>query len=325
MRIENLQFENNLFLAPLQNVTTAPYRRFCRHYSKIGLVSVPMLYMLRVANSPESLRPELVKIEEERPISIQLIGNQPQALIKSLEILESYQFDMLDINAGCPSRRAITSQRGGYLMGHLKELKKMIDTAAKYSAKPISVKIRTGLNKSADIEDLSKILNESGISMVTVHARTVKERFNENALDLEFVKQLKQRVDIPVIGNGDIWDGKSAKRYLEFTGVDGLMIGRASKGDPTVFARIRNYLQEGERIPVQNTIDVLRERVRTYEQIIDAFLEGTHLMEVKPDFKYSELFRNAIWLTKNMPESTQLRRELSKCKSVTEITKKLEI
>ncbi|MFO8017067.1 MAG: tRNA-dihydrouridine synthase family protein [Promethearchaeia archaeon] len=325
MRIETLELKNNLFLAPLQNVTTAPYRRFCRYYSEIGMVSVPMLYMLRVANSPNSVKPELIKIEEERPISIQLIGNKKQALIDSIDFLESYRYDMLDINAGCPSRRAITSKRGGYLTGNLKELKKIIKTAVKYSAKPVSVKIRIGLNEVVDVKKLSTILNDSGISLVIVHARTVQDRFSKEALNLSFVKHLTEKVNIPVIGNGDIWDGKNAKHFLNFTGVDGLMIGRASKGDPDVFNRIETYLKNEEKVPHKNSMRILREKVKTYERIIDEFLQDTDLISEKPDFKYHELFRNAIWLTKNLPDSTQLRREISQCRTITEIKQLLNI
>ena len=324
MKIENLQLKNNLFLAPLQNITTGPYRRFCRHYSTIGMVYVPMIYMLRVVNSFESVKEELVKIEEEKPISIQLIGNNKETLIQSIDILESYQYDMLDINAGCPSRRAISSQRGGYLMGHLDELQTIINTAAKYSSKPVSLKIRTGLYNTTDINKLSTIINDSGISLLIVHARTVKERFEEGTLDLEFVRTIKDKVDIPVIGDGDIWDGKSAESFSKCTGVDGLMIGRATKGDPEVIKRIETYLKTGKKVTPNKNMESFKHYVHVYEKIIDNYLKDTHIIENKPDFKYSELFRNVIWLTKDLPHSSALRRRLSKCKTLSQIKQALE-
>ena len=118
--------KKNLCLAPLQNITSASYRNFCRSFHDIKLVCVPMLYMRQIENNPKSIHEELYKIENERPVSIQLIGNDIEALKKSIEYLESYNFDILDINAGCPSRRAINSQSGGYLINDLDLLKKLL-------------------------------------------------------------------------------------------------------------------------------------------------------------------------------------------------------
>jgi len=122
MKLGSLSLENNLILAPLLEVTTAPYRRFCRKLNKVGLVCIPMLYSKRIETSPHTIEHLLHKIEEERPISIQLVGSDIQAIKKSLDFLENYNFDVLDINAGCPSKRAIRAQEGGYLLNDLNKL-----------------------------------------------------------------------------------------------------------------------------------------------------------------------------------------------------------
>ena len=158
----------NIFLAPLQNVTTAPYRRFCRLFHDIGLVSVPMFYMKRIASNPNSIQVDLHKIEEERPISIQLIGNDVEALKNSIEYLESYNFDVLDIKAGCPSRRAINSRSGGYLIKDLKLLNELLEIALKTSSKPISLKTRIGFKNTENINQIANLINESDINFVIV-------------------------------------------------------------------------------------------------------------------------------------------------------------
>jgi tRNA-dihydrouridine synthase B len=190
MKLGTLSLANMYILAPMQRVTTAPYRRFCRNFQKIGLVSVPMIYSRSLASNSKSNKHELYKIEEESPISIQLIGSDSDALKKSIDFLESYKYDVLDINAGCPSRRAINAHEGGYLLKDLEKLKEILQIAVNNSSKPISLKVRTGYAKPMNIKNFSKIVNDSGIDFLIIHARTVKSNFIEGTLDLDTVKKL---------------------------------------------------------------------------------------------------------------------------------------
>ncbi|MHA1196403.1 MAG: tRNA-dihydrouridine synthase family protein, partial [Promethearchaeota archaeon] len=239
MKLGRLKLSNKLMLAPMLKVTTAPYRRFCRRLSgKIGLVFVPMLYTKRIEKCPKSVIKPLYRISEERPIGVQLIGSDPIALKKTIEHLESYEFDVLDINAGCPSRRAVKLQEGGYILNNLNNLAKIINVATKYSSRPVSVKIRIGVNKPLNLQSLSRIINDSGLEFITVHGRTVKEKFDDSKLNLEFIRNLKEEVNIPIIGNGSIDSPQFAEHFLKYTRVDGLMIGRASIGNPEIFKQI---------------------------------------------------------------------------------------
>ena len=154
MNLGSLSLKNNLVLASLLSVTTAPYRIFYRNFYDIGLVCVPMFYVERIANNPESIQLELEKIEKERPISVQLIGNDLEAFKESILHMESYKFDVLDINAGCPSKRAINSKRGGFLLKELENLKKILNLATKYSSKVISLKTRVGFNDTKNIKEI---------------------------------------------------------------------------------------------------------------------------------------------------------------------------
>lgn len=319
MRLGSLNLENRYVLAPMLNVTTAPYRRFCRSFYNIGLVSVPMLYTKRIEKNPKSVEKDLIKIEEERPISVQLIGSDPKALKKTIEFLESYNFDVLDLNAGCPSKRAIKAKEGGYLMKDFESLKVLIRTAVKYSARPVSLKIRTGYDKPFDITDMTEIINNSGIDFLIIHAKLVKSNLFEGTLDLETVKKLKERLTIPLIGNGDITSSKSAKYFIDYTKVDALMIGRESMGNPGIFKQLHEYFTRGNDIPSKRNFDLIKEYLRIYEEIVDEFLNGISHPLGNDKIKFIELKRNAIWLIRDIQNSKIIRYQLNKAKSIQEI------
>lgn len=319
MKLGTLNLANRYILAPMQRVTTAPYRRFCRTFQEIGLVSVPMIYTKHIASSSKSFKEKLYKIEEERPISIQLIGSDHNALKSSIDFLESYKYDVLDINAGCPSRRAINAGEGGYLMKDLERLKELLNVAINNSSRPISLKVRTGFAKPMNIKKFSNIINNSGIDFLIIHARAVKSNFIKETVDLDTVKNLKEVLTIPIIGNGDISDPKTAKHFIDYTKVDALMIGRESMGNPMIFHQIHEYLTKDEEIPFVNNGDILRKFFNIYEEIIDGFLDSISYPYENEKFKYNELKRNAIWLTKGIEKSTAIRTRLSVAKNLTQL------
>lgn len=321
MKLGSLNLENRYILAPMLNITTAPYRRFCRYFYNIGLVYVPMLYTKRIEKNPESIEKDLFKIEEERPISVQLIGSDPEALKKTIDYLESYKFDVLDLNAGCPSKRAIRAKEGGYLMNDLENLKILIQTAVKYSARPISLKIRTGYEKPFNIKEMAKLISDFGIDFLIIHARTVRSNFSEETLDLETVKKLKESITIPLVGNGDIISSRSAKHFVDYTKVDALMIGRESMGNPEIFNQLHEFFTKGKEIPFERNFDIIKEYIKIYEEIIDEFLDGISHPLGNEEIKFIELKRNAIWLTKNIKNSKIIRNQLNKAKNIQHIKK----
>lgn len=324
MNLGSLSLKNNLVLAPLLNVTTAPHRIFCRKFHDIGLVCVPMLYVKRIANSPRSIQNDLEKIEKERPVSVQLIGNDLEAFKTSIIHMESYKFDVLDINAGCPSKRAVNSKRGGYLLKDLEKLKNILNIATKCSSKAISLKTRVGFNNSKNVKEIGKIVNESDIDFLTIHARTVKNRFDDAQLDLEAVRQLKEILTISLIGNGDIYDPVFAKYFLDYTGVDALMIGRGSIGNPMIFSQIHDYLKNNSYVPFINNKGLMEKHLKLYENVIDDYLSDAKLNYAHDEFKFVELKRNAIWLTKNIENSKSIRTKISRTKTLTQLKTTLD-
>lgn len=316
MKLGTLNLTNRYILAPMLNVTTAPYRRFCRKFQKIGLVSVPMLYTKKIEQNPKTLEKELIKIEEECPISVQLIGSDLEALKKTIDYLESYKYNVLDINAGCPSKRAIKSKEGGYLMKDLETLNQLMKIAVKYSSKPISLKIRTGFDTSFNPKQMANKINEMGIDFLIIHARTVKSNYKEGSLDLETVRKLKEILEIPLVGNGDIIDPISAKRFIDYTQVDALMIGRESMGNPEIFNQLHEYFTKGKFIPLNKNFDLVKKYFQIYEEVIDDFLSDISYPIKNEEIKFVELKRNAIWFTKNIKNSKNTRIKLSKVKDI---------
>ncbi|MFX1307304.1 MAG: tRNA dihydrouridine synthase [Promethearchaeota archaeon] len=321
MKFGTLDLENRYILAPMLNITTGPYRRFCRKFQKVGLVSVPMLYTKKIEKNPEFIEKDLFKIEEERPISVQLIGSDSEALKKTIDYLESYNFDVLDFNAGCPSKRAIKAQEGGYLMKDLEKLKLLINITIKYSSKPVSLKIRTGYEKPFIVEEMATMINDSGIEFLIIHARTVKDNFKEGTLDLDTVKRLKEDLTIPLVGNGDIISPKSAKYFIDYTKADALMIGRESMGNPEIFSQLHQYFTGCKEIFIKKDFDLFKKYFKTYEEIIDNFLNGIPHPIGNGEIKFIELKRNAIWLTKNIKNSRNIRFELSRANNLAQISK----
>ncbi|MBD3194458.1 MAG: hypothetical protein GF317_05335 [Candidatus Lokiarchaeota archaeon] len=319
MKIGPLSLENNLFLAPLQNVSTAPFRRFCRHYSEIGLVFVPMIYVRRLVKNQRSIEKEFHKIEEESPIAIQLIGNEPDYFKKALIILESYNFDAIDINAGCSSVRSLKFKLGGYLLREQKLLKEILRTTVKYSSWPVSLKTRIGFNKILDIDKFSQMINHSGINFLTLHARKVKDNFEREKLDLDVLKLIKSKLDIPLIGNGDIDSPESAQFMVESIGVDGIMIGRACMGNPLIFNQISQFMKNREIIKIEKTLQKMKEYVEDFNLILNSYVEDLPLNYSKDKFKFTELKRNAIWFTRQIPNSKKYRIELSNTRNLSQL------
>jgi tRNA-dihydrouridine synthase B len=166
---------------------------------------------------------------------------------------------------------------------------------------------------------MSKIVNSSGVEILIIHARTVMSNYQDGALDLETVKRLKEKLSIPLVGNGNITSPLSAKKFIDYTRVDALMIGRESMGNPKIFNQIHEYLSNGDIVPFINSAEIVRNHLKIYEKIIDDLLESQSYPYAKEDFKFTELKRNSIWLTKDMRNSTKIRTILSKTKNLEQL------
>jgi tRNA-dihydrouridine synthase B len=243
-KIGNLEIASPLMLAPMVDVTDLPYREICRK-AGAALAYTEMLYVDAILHeNPKTLR--LLKTRAgEGAVGLQITGSRV-AEFEKLAAMKDFLavYDKIDINCGCPSIRiAGKSKAGSYLLKHPEKIGDMI-RALKKSGKPVTVKIRLGFDK-INVLDVAKMAEEAGADAITVHARLAHEGGRVRA-QWEWIKKVKDAVKIPVIGNGDIFSGDDAKRMMDETGCDGVMIARGAIGDPTIFTRVAEYLRTGK-------------------------------------------------------------------------------
>ena len=247
LKIGTVKLKNQLILAPMAGITNLAFRKTC-HDLGAALVCSEMISANAIAyGSKKTLDIYLETDPSERPVSFQLFGSKPENIKIAAEALDNTDCDIIDINMGCPVRKVISINSGAMLMRSPKDAEKVIKAVIDSTNKPVTVKLRSGWEKDKCLTYLKigKIAQDLGCSAVTLHARYAEQMYSGKA-DWCLIKKLKDSLNIPVIGNGDIWCPTDAKKILETTGCDGVMIGRAAMGDPDIFRRTDHYLKTGK-------------------------------------------------------------------------------
>jgi len=250
---------------------------------------------------------------EKRPISFQIFGSDEETMGYAAKYVSQFA-DIIDINMGCPAPKVVKNGDGSKLLTDLEQAEKVIKAVVKNSKVPVTLKIRKGWDKENIVAvELAKIAEKAGVSAITIHGRTRTEFYSGKA-DLEIIKNVKQAVSIPVIGNGDIIDEESALRMFEETGVDGIMIGRGSFGNPWIFERIKHFLETGEKLPEPSN----KEKLNTIKEHIKLAVEE------KGDIAIKELRKHIAWYTKNLKNSSEFRNSINKVETEYELIVQIE-
>lgn len=246
LKIGNVELENNILLAPMAGITDLPFRTICRNYGA-GLTCTEMASSKAIFYNDLKTK-NILNIEgEKRPIQAQIFGSDIESLKTAAEYVSGFA-NILDINMGCPAPKVVKNGDGSKLLLDLKKVEEIVKEIVKSSKIPVSVKIRKGWNEENIIAvEAAQIIEHAGASMITIHGRTRQEFFSGN-VDLNIIKQVKENVKIPVIGNGDIQDEEGALKMFEYTGVDGIMIGRAAIGNPWIFSKTKYFLENGKKL-----------------------------------------------------------------------------
>ena len=307
MKIGNVEV-GQLVLGPMAGFTDMPFRALCieqgASFTYTEMISAKALYYKN-----RNTLPLLKTGEKERPVALQLFGNEPELLADEAAKLEEGPYDIFDINMGCPVQKVVGNGEGSALMRNPKLVGEIISAMTKRLTKPVTVKIRKGFNDNEiNAVEIAKVAEDAGASAVAIHGRT-REEFYHGKADWDIIRKVKEAVKIPVIGSGDIYSGPNAKRMLDETGVDAVMIARGARGNPWIFHQVKTYLEKGVEEP-RPSLEEVREMVLRHVQLmIDFTGEAAAIRQMR---------KHVGFYVTGYHDATRMRREINRCSTYKE-------
>ena len=297
LQIGNVTLENNLILAPMAGVSDLPFRLLCREQGA-GLVCMEMVSAKAILYKNRNTEELLTIDPKEHPVSLQLFGSDPDIISEIAKQIEERPFDILDLNMGCPVPKVVNNGDGSALMKNPRLAGEIIEKTARAIKKPLTVKIRKGFDDAhVNAVELAHIAQESGAAAVAVHGRT-REQYYAGHADWDIIRQVKEAVSIPVIGNGDIRTPEDVAAMAEQTGCDGYMIARGAEGNPWIFRQILHYFETGEHLSRPGFSEVTEMLLRHAKMQIDCKGDYTGIREIR---------KHAAWYTAGYRNSSKLR------------------
>ena len=309
LKIGNVELKNRYILGPMAGVTDLPFRLLCKEQGA-GLLCMEMvsakaiLYKNRNTESLLSIHPD------ELPVSLQLFGSDPKIMSEMAKQIEERPFAILDINMGCPVPKVVKNGEGSALMKNPKLVYEIVSAVVKAIEKPVTVKIRKGFDdEHVNAVEIARIIEEAGASAVAVHGRT-REQYYSGKADWDIIRQVKEAVSIPVIGNGDVTSPQKAVELEKQTGCDGIMIARGAQGNPWIFSEMTAYEETGE-MPPRPDRDSIREMMLRHARL---------QIEYKEDYLgIREMRKHVAWYTKGLPKAARLREKINAVESYEEL------
>ena len=314
LTIGNVTLENNVFLAPMAGVTDLPFRLLCKEQG-CGMMCTEMVSAKAILYNNKNTDKLLEVDPRERPVAVQLFGSDPEILSRMAARIEDGPYDFIDINMGCPVPKVVNNGEGSALMRNPKQVEAILTAMVKALKKPVTVKFRKGFNdREVNAVEIAKIAESCGVAAVAVHGRT-RDQYYSGTADWDIIRQVKEAVSIPVIGNGDIFTPEDGKRMLEETGCDGLMVARGAKGNPWIFKRLTHYLDTGELLPPP-----------TKEEKKEMILRHARMqVELKGEYQgIREMRKHVAWYTAGCPGSSALRNDVNLVETLAELEELIE-
>ena len=310
LKIGDVDLKNGIILAPMAGVTDLPFRLLCARKGA-DLICMEMVSAKAITYKNKNTTSLLEIHPDEKPVSLQFFGREPDTMAEALRMIEeTTPYDILDINMGCPVPKIVGNGEGSALMKEPELAGEIIEALVKVSSRPVTVKIRAGFDpEHINAPEMAYIAQESGAAAVAVHGRT-REQYYSGKADWDIIRQVKEKVSIPVIGNGDITCAEDVLAIREQTGCDGAMIGRAVRGNPWIFKDIQHYLDTGKHLERPSA-----------EEMADMILEhGRLLMEYKGEYiGIREMRKHTAWYTAGLPNSSRFRGSINEMETYDEL------
>ena len=309
LKIGSVTLKNNIILAPMAGVTDLPFRLLCKEQGA-GLLCMEMVSAKAIQFQNKNTEALMEIHEEEQPVSLQLFGSEPDIISEMAKRIEEKPFAILDINMGCPVPKIVNNREGSALMKEPALVREILTQTVKAIQKPVTVKIRKGFNEeNINAVEIAKIAEDCGVAAVAVHGRT-REQYYSGKADWDIIRQVKEAISIPVIGNGDVTDAITARNMIEQTGCDGIMIGRAVQGNPWIFREITSYFDTGI-VPSRPSKQEMRETILRHARL---------QLQYKGEYiGIREMRKHISWYTTGMPNSAKLRAKINAIESFSEL------
>ena len=309
LKIGNVTLPNRYILGPMAGVTDLPFRVLCKEQGA-GLLCMEMVSAKAILYNNKNTESLLEIHPDEQPVSLQFFGSDPKIMSEMAKRVEERPFDIMDINMGCPVPKVVRNGEGSALMKNPKLVYEIVSAMVKAIDKPVTVKIRKGFDDSCiNAVEIAKIIEEAGAAAVAVHGRT-REQYYSGQADWDIIRQVKEAVSIPVIGNGDVTSPQKAEELVKQTGCDGIMIARGAQGNPWIFSEMITYEETG----------TLPERPGK-EEVRDMMLRHARLqLKYKGEFiGIREMRKHVAWYTKGLHGAARLRDQINQVESYAEL------
>ena len=303
----------NIILAPMAGITDMSFRALCREqgatFSYTEMISAKALYYKN-----KNTLPLLQVADGERPIAVQLFGSEPELLAQEALKLEEGPYDVFDVNMGCPVPKVVNNGEGSALMRDPEKIGQIVSAMTKVLHKPVTIKIRKGFSADQiNAVEVAKRAEDAGAAAIAIHGRTREEYYSGHA-DYDIIRQVKEAVSIPVMGSGDIYKGKDAKRMLDETGCDAVMIARGARGNPWIFREVAHFLETGEELPRPSVEEVKEMILRHARMLIDFCGENMAIRQMR---------KHAGYYVTGYPDASRIRREVNLCVTFSDLERTL--